>query len=211
MQGGTIKFLSTSLWIGWQFHYERGHTPSHNYSHVVQVNFDGGRRGDYIVKRFNFGPPDPKFKPVSSTSSQIIFVQLTWQVLSQGLYQPSKLWHQSQNLLFTWQQYTVHEHNFPLKALEIKVALSGTFIWTCSNLDFALLALSDCKGRPGLESQERLKYQGYFATLLELVASCTVLQELLGLWSDFEHAVPYDVRHTQTHLTFHCPYSLSQP
>ena len=125
----------------------------------------------------------------------------------------AKLWHQSQNLSFTWQQYTVHEHNFPLKALEIKVTLSGTFTWTCSNLDFALLCLLclTAKGRPGLESQERLKYHGYFATLLELVANCTVLQELLGLWSDFEHAVPYDVRHTQTHLTFHRPYSLSQP
>ena len=55
----------------------------------VQVNFGGGRRSDRIVKRFNFGPPDPKFKPVSSTSSQIIVVKLTSQVLSQGLYQPS--------------------------------------------------------------------------------------------------------------------------
>lgn len=109
----------------------------------------------------------------------------------------AKLWHQSQNLLFTWQQYTVHVRNFPLKASEIKVTLSGTFTWTCSNLDSALLALSDCKGWPGLESQERLRYNGYFATLLELVANCTVLQELLGLWSDFEHAVPYDVRHTK--------------
>lgn len=36
----------------------------------VQVNFGGGRRSDRIVRRFNFGPPDPKFKPVSSTSSQ---------------------------------------------------------------------------------------------------------------------------------------------
>ena len=99
----------------------------------------------------------------------------------------AKLWHQSQNLSFTWQQYTVHEHNFPLKALEIKVTLSGTFTWTCSNLDFALLALSDCKGRPGLESQERLKYHGFFATLLELVAklysSTRTVRIMIWFWT----------------------------
>ena len=130
---------------------------------------------------------------------------------------------------------------FFLKVLEFKVALSGTFTWTCSNLDFALICWLYLNAE--VDQGWNLKHHGYFATLLELAANSTVLQELLGLWSDFEHAVPYDVRHTnrvviksrgpgispgycehgprqleilvttlhQTHLTFHWPYSLSQP